>query len=481
MKNKEQKLVLVIPDAVGVRNFLYSGLIKRSGQKAMVLHGHPASELKAMSGLPSEDVEWVELKKMPERHWSFGVRQTLTYAHKFCHNTKSMRFNRGRAVDGRWIFRTAIAGAKALGRMASSHAGIKVLESCYFRSAAGLPEVQDYTRLFERARPSLVLCSNQRAPEVVMPVLAAKALGIPTACFVVSWDNLTSKGRIAAPFDHYLVWSDHMKRELQHYYPGVADNRIHIVGSPQFDAYGDSRVLWSREEFFRRIGADPSRRLICYSGGDAGTCPEDQEHVRILLDLIRSGAINGDPQVLLRPSPADNGRRYDAVRQQYPELIYSPPAWRLVDPNDWTKFVPKAEDIALLANTTFHCDINVNLASTMTLDFAIHDKPVVNIAFDVREPDPPRPPLWEHYYTWEHYAPVVKLGAARFARSPEELAAFVNAYLINPELDREGRRALVDLQIGVPAGRSTQAILEAVQSLSRGSKAEARVLAAAST
>ena len=44
-------------------------------------------------------------------------------------------------------------------------------------------------------------------------MLAAKSLGIPTATFIFSWDNLSSKGRIAAPFDYYLVWSEHMGDE----------------------------------------------------------------------------------------------------------------------------------------------------------------------------------------------------------------------------------------------------------------------------
>ena len=54
----------------------------------------------------------------------------------------------------------------------------------------------------------------------------------------------------------------------------------------------------------------------------------------------------------------------------------------------------------------------------MTLDFGLHDKPVVNVAFDVADPPLFGVPVWEYYYQFEHYRPVVELGAARFARSP---------------------------------------------------------------
>ncbi|HYO82127.1 MAG TPA: hypothetical protein VES20_12050 [Bryobacteraceae bacterium] len=96
----------------------------------------------------------------------------------------------------------------------------------------------------------------------------------------------------------------------------------------------------------------------------------------------------------------------------------------------------------------------------MTLDFGLHDKPVVNIAFDVTHPPPARVPLWNLFYSWEHYAPVVRFGAARFARSAEQIAEHVNAYLADPSLDRDGRRKLAELQVGVPIGQAGKTIAD---------------------
>src|SRR5207249_2727271 len=143
----------------------------------------------------------------------------------------------------------------------------------------------------------------------------------------------------------------------------------------------------------------------------------------------------------------------------YPELIYAPPAWMQTDPGDWSRSVPLPEDIQFLANLTHHADLNVNLASTMTLDFAIHDKPVVNIAFNVVSPPPQGIRLWEFMNLFEHYRPVIELRAARAARSPEELAQHVNAYLEDPVLDREGRRQFVELEVSGPLGRASERIV----------------------
>jgi hypothetical protein len=276
---------------------------------------------------------------------------------------------------------------------------------------------------------------------------------------------LTSKGRIISPFDHYLVWSEHMASELKRYYPEVTEERIHVVGTPQFEPYADPNLLWTREEFFNKIGADISRPLICYSGGDAGTCPEDAEHVRVLMELIRSGQIQGNPQVIVRPVPVDSGKRYEKVRRMFPELIYAQPKWVHADPKDWSRVIPLAEDIQFLANLTQHANLNVNLGSTMTLDFGIHDKPVVNIAFDVAEPPVFGMPVWDYYYFFEHYRPVWELGASRPARSRAQLAEFVNMYLKNPATDREGRRKLADMQVGAPLNASSTLILKALEKM----------------
>ena len=103
----------------------------------------------------------------------------------------------------------------------------------------------------------------------------------------------------------------------------------------------------------------------------------------------------------------------------------------------------------------------------MTLDFAIHDKPVVNVAFDPVLPPPLGVPLWDLYYKFEHYRPVVELEAARFARSGDELARHVNSYLEDPTLDREGRRRFVQLEIDGTVGQAGARITDALTTIAR--------------
>ncbi len=461
------KFLLLIPDGVGVRNFVLGDFLRQASEKGQVfaLHVFPENLLATYSNGLGSNVQWQPLVPYGDKPLSFTLRNALSYAQMYWADTQAMRYNRRLPVSGSWRTRTAIHTAQLVGRAAASSRGIKMLDRWHCSAVDRMPAVEHYRRLFKEIKPSVLFCSHQRPLTILPPVLAAKSLGIPTATFIFSWDNLTSKGRIAAPFDHYLVWSEQMRRELLHYYPEVSFEQIHIVGTPQFDPYANGKMLWPREEFFSRVGADPLRPLICYSGGDPGTCPEDPEHARVLLDLIRAGRIHKNPQVLLRPMPVDDGSRYNNVRRDYPELIYLQPTWLHTEDGNWSHVIPLLEDVQFLANLANYADLNVNLASTMTLDFAIHNKPIVNIAFDVASPPPFGKPLWDYYYRFEHYRPVVELGAARFARSPEELADHVNAYLKDPNLDSDNRRRLVELEVGVPLGQSTQRIVEVLETI----------------
>src|SRR5690606_25036713 len=68
----------------------------------------------------------------------------------------------------------------------------------------------------------------------------------------------------------------------------------------------------------------------------------------------------------------------------------------------------------------------------------------------------------------DHYRPVMELGAARIARSPEALAAHISAYLADPSLDRAGRRRLVELQVMSPLAGASERILGVLEQIAAG-------------
>jgi hypothetical protein len=460
--------LLLVPDGVSLRNFILTdlpGALARRGS-VDVLFGRGLAQHPAVAEAPIRTA--AELLPYPERITEAPFRRTLEYSHLRWCNTEGTRFvldepipGRARSQALRWLARSASS-------LTSSQHGVLGLVSLHERSAARRPEVDTYLGLLEGWQPDVVLCAHQRPLEVLPVVMAARRLRIPTATFIFSWDNLTTKGRIAAPFDYFMVWSDRMREELLHFYPDVDASRVFVVGSPQFELYADSELTWTRDRLFTELGLDPARKLICYSGGDTRTCPDDPDHLDLLCQLVEDGQIGGDPQIVLRPAPVDTSDRYDAVLQRR-RVTLSKPAWAKCA-DGWSGMAPTRDDLQILAALTQHADVNVNMASTMTLDFALHGTPVVNLGFDMR----PERRLAPRYYRFDHYVPVVTFGAARVAGGPAELAGHINAYLRDPSLDRDGRRRFTEFELRIRPGESVASIALALDEIHNRDRADVR-------
>ncbi len=233
-------------------------------------------------------------------------------------------------------------------------------------------------------QPDFIFCTNQRPSQAIAPLLAAQDLGIPTATFIFSWDNLP-KATTLVETDYYIVWSDHMKRELLMYCPYVKPETIFVTGTPQFESHFDKSILKSRTAFFEENNLDIQKRYICYSGDDIVTSPLDQYYLEDLtksvIELNNQGFNLG---VLYRKCPVDFTDRYDEILEKYKDVIaVVNPVWRPIGTN-WNEIMPTKEDFVMQANVCEHTEFVANIASSMVFDFVAHHKSC--LFFDYEQP-----------------------------------------------------------------------------------------------
>lgn len=332
-------------------------------------------------------------------------------------------------------------------------------------------------RLLKRLQPDLVISTMPLTHTLERPLLwAADDMGIPCACAVQSWDNLTTKGMFPVDFALCTVWSEHMRKVTLQEYPGLDPASVEATGAPQFDFCKNPDYLVSREAFCETIGADPARPLIVWAGVTPNLMPGEPDAVALLCEALRAGRLPGRPQLLLRPHPIGGGARFADVRSAYPELLFTESNDE--DPHTLTRWSPTTQDIVMLVNTVAHADVNINMFSTMTLDSCIFDRPVVNIAFDEREPGQSSARL-RRFYDFEYYQIVLETGAVRLAATLDELIRHTSVYLEDPALDRDNRARLVAIQCGTVDGQAARRTAEAMLRLveGKGHRASARVVA----
>jgi hypothetical protein len=274
-----------------------------------------------------------------------------------------------------------------------------------------------------------------------------------------SWDNFTNKLLPVRRVNRLLVWNEVMKRQAVELH-GYRPEEVQVTGPPHWDVYFRGARGSTRDTFFRRIGADPSRKLVTLTTTPFELYPHYDHVVRVMTDAMARGLWPGPCQLLVRVHPRDDLDRYQGLAGA-PHVIVEKPFRTTVRSGDGLAVDITAESQQHLADTLRYSDVVVQVASTIAVEAAIFDTPVVNISFDGETPAE-----WtrsaRRYLRFTHFANVLRHGAVKPAASPAQLVSAVAEYLTDPTADAEGRRRVVQEQCQFVDGRSSDRVKAAV-------------------
>lgn len=410
------KVFFILTDGAALRNFVHSDVLTHRHQdeiflwcsKAIIPYvnhlGHTVLELP-----PYQTSGLIEL-----------LRSAVTRA-EICRNARKFKspdyfFYIIRRKNKGWRLWTKALFTRVLGNILGFDWGVVRLRKIIYTRIQQTSYYDLAQQVLADHKPDFVFCTHQRSPESMALIRAARNLKIATGAFVYSWDNLP-KGTLMVEADHYFVWSDYMKKEVQQYYPWVSPEAVHITGTPQFLAYFKDSNYISRENFSQQYDLDFACSWICFSGDDELTSPHDHLYLRDLARAVDSrNRQGGRVQIVFRPSPADVSSRYDAVIAEFPTIIKKvPPQWKEARGNEWASLIPLAEDYTLLCSIVYHCTAVFNVGSTMAIDFSILNKPSAFFKYNAVHD-----PRWDifkvyrfiHFYTMKGLEPVYWLNSA---------------------------------------------------------------------
>lgn len=317
----------------------------------------------------------------------------------------------------------------------------------------------DIDHLFETYQPDLVVCANAGLVFSEIPLMrTARRRGVTCMVIDASWDNFTNKLLPVRQVDRLVVWNEIMKDQAVRLH-GYRPEAVSVAGAPQFDVHFRAQARCTRAEFFQRVGADPSRKLIVLTTTPRVLYRHHDYVLRELSAAIERGPLAG-AQVLVRLHPRDEVeayREFDGV----PHVIIEKPFRHTVTVSDGLAIDVMPEHQRHLGDTLCHADVIVNVASTITVEACIFDTPVVNIGFDSPAGEPYVSSA-TRYYSFTHYVNVTNRGAVRVAASAAEMVEFVARYLADRSLDAAGRRQVVLDQCQFTDGQSAARVAAAV-------------------
>ena len=302
------------------------------------------------------------------------------------------------------------------------------------------PQIDHRIQLyFDNYKPDAVFSTSFVSGFDVAFMKEAKRRGAPPVSMPKSWDNIPLGYARFLP-DYFIVPNE-PSRQIAIHLQGMPSNRVHVVGIPQFDWYARKDIIKSREEHFKNKGLNPALPLILF-GSEGVFSAFDHEVGEMIYEWVKDNALAKPCQMLVRAHFSNADQDIFKKLRNRPKVVVD--SYRLTNFLG-DKWDPSTEEMIDFINTVYHCDIMVNAASTLTLDAACFDKPIINIGFGCVYEGGDRSGrdiTYSASYTSEHFGWVLETGATKKTDSPGELREQINRYLLNPQLERKERERL---------------------------------------
>ena len=427
---QKKKIIIILPDGVGLKNFVFTNFLEIGQKKGydITFWNLTAFDL---SQCGYKEIKIKNAKTHPITNF-LKIAQTKIELSLNCKKSNDKVYNY-------YLFPYSFKGLKSSFKSVfvkgivffnNSENGLRRIRKSIANNERKTKSYFDSLEILEREKPDMVFCTNQRMMLSVSSILAAKELGIPTASFIFSWDNLP-KGTKIIETDFYFVWSNHMKDELQYYYPYISEHQIFITGTPQFETHFDESILVSKETFFKENNLDLEKKYICFSGDDITTSPNDQIYLSDLASSIKELNNSGyNLGIIFRRCPVDFSNRFDTVLNEYNnEIKIIDPKWKKMA-DSWDAVMPTREDLVLQMNTIFHSECVINLGSSMVFDFAAFNKPCGFVNYDVSSVYPKD---WsvKKIYNFIHFRSMPIKDSVFWINNPKDLKKIVEKMLSN--------------------------------------------------
>ena len=452
------RILLLFPDGVGIRNYLYSDVVQHLKNEAVLVIWSPLPEsaFDEVKVLHNLNFEFKQIDLLPENLWTRLYRESATFARLVLSSKKT----NNATILTNWNYHPKSLKLKFLNKISiylgswasKSYDRILKLES-KAQNNWNQSVLDKYKKDLAVLNLSSIFIAHQRVAGLMPICIAAKQLNIPVVTAIYSWDNLP-KARLAVQAHKYIVWSDYMKEEMHFYYPEIPKAAVIVTGTPQFEFYFKQALLETRTAFASKYGLDARKQWICFSGDDKVTSPNDPLYLKDVMDALLSENKLNEIQLIFRRCPADFSNRYDSILSEYKNIVSIDPLWHTTQ-TGWNFFFPKYEDVKLLVNLAQHCDLVINVASTMAHDFAVFNKPCLYLNYKHKENS-----HWssEIVYQFQHFRTMQGLDAVGWLNNAEEIADKIHLALTHPEQVGKDRKKWLEKIVQHPLEENSRKI-----------------------
>jgi len=463
--NTHKKIFIIVTQSVIIKNILRSGgfeLFKKSGYHMVIF-----LRCKKVPDYIQKEFAGKYVRIVPVGDDAFSISKThrifIKLASYFFWNTTTKRYFRYDRVVRHGVSKTRAFFDIPLLRAVSFTMRIFPFLRNWFRKIDKQlfsEKTETTARYFDIYKPDIVFSTSITSKVDTAFMKEARRRGVTTVSMPKTWDTVTRTYFHFVP-DYFLAQNEILVENLVSL-QDFPREKIYLIGFPEFDWYARKDIVRSREEHLTRLGLDPAKPVIFF-GSQGKWFPNDYTIAELIYKWIQNDELIKPCQMIVRPYVLllDEKENPFLMFKEKKGVVYDNTHYPSPDlPDQWDPVVPTIVDFV---NTLTHSDILVVVLSTLALDGACHDKPVINALFNSLYMD--GKDITGTLASTTHYEWIFDTGGTSLAWTPEELKERINAYLENPDIKKREQKILREKLCYKIDGKSSERMVKAIDTI----------------
>jgi len=234
----------------------------------------------------------------------------------------------------------------------------------------------EWVALLRKHKIDRIVVNSPRNYQAIL--FAAQYLKIPVLVLYHTNKDIYAQGRINFRFYKYGVWNKEMANELLYYNPFIKRNEVEIIGCSHFSYLSDYSLIMEYKEFVFKFNIDAKNDfLVLYTASGPGIIPNENKYIDDIRESLLNAGIN-KYKIIIRTNPMDFTDQW--TDENHDDIIIVKPQWHY-DPIGFFNFT-KQEDLKEFSTLLRYCNVCINIPSTVTIECAIAQVPVINICYN---------------------------------------------------------------------------------------------------
>lgn len=305
-----------------------------------------------------------------------------------------------------------------------------------------------YLEVIREYSPEGVILGTVTEPHDIVWLALSRRYALQAFVVDMPWSYLDNRLFAAPRTAHLFLWSTMMKEALLVRTP-YKEELLHITGCQRYDYFAGDTHTQTKEEFFAALGLDPQKKLIVYFTTSEHWNPHQHQVVTLMLEEIAKGTLPPDTQILVRLGWKQLiSKEFQALVEQYPNL-----------------HIQRADNASHRVYPTLllsYCDVAVSASSSLALDAAVLNAPMVYAGFSGYRTPHPDDDLIKQVYAYEFIRRALDTEGVRVAYDADSFLTLLKMHMTERSRDAAGRSKLAHTFLGTIDGKAGERIARTI-------------------